>query len=264
MTNRTRLIAAACAVLLAAPASAWAHMPYLLPGQFELTGRDHVTVQAGFTEDAFIPDVVMKSDAWSVRGADGVTPITKVTYLRDLAVFEVETPKAGAYRISSGVRMGRKAKMYKAADGQWLMVGEGGPTPAGVEQVDVQSVTVAEVYVSKGEPTDAVLSPSGKGLELRPITHPNRIFAGEAAKFELLYDGKPLAGARVEVYRSAGVYDGRKALEPVTTDPAGRFSLTAPDAGTYMTLVRHRGPAPAGSETPYRSYSHSLTFEATQ
>lgn len=264
MTTRNRLIAGFGALLLAAPATALAHMPYILPGQFDVSTRNHVTLEAGFADEAFVPDVVMKSDAWSVRGPDGETPITKITYLRDVAVFEIDTPKAGAYRISSGVRLGRMNKMYKAANGEWTVAGEGAPAPAGVELVDAQSVTQADVYVSKGEPTDDVLAPTGKALELRPITHPNKIFAGEPAKFELLFDGKPLAGARVEVYRSAGVYDGKKALEPVTTGADGRFSLTAPDAGTYLTLVRHRAVAPTGSQTPYRSYTHTLTFEATQ
>lgn len=264
MKISNRLIAGAVALLLAAPASAWAHMPYLLPNGFEVGVRDHVTIEASFAEDAFVPEVVMKSDSWEVRGPDGAAPITKVTYLRDLAVFEVDTPKAGAYRISSGVRLGRLGKMYKAADGSWTVVGEEAPAPAGVELVPVQSVTQADVYVSKGEPTDDVLAPTGKALELRPITHPNKIFVGEPAKFELLFDGKPLAGATVEIFRSAGIYDGRKALTAVKTDAAGRFSLTAPDAGTYLTLVRHRAAAPAGSATAYRSYSHTLTFEATQ
>jgi len=264
MKNPNRLIGGLVALMLAAPASALAHMPYLLPNGFDVGVRDHVTIEASFAEDAFVPEVVMKSDGWEVRGPDGVAPITKVTYLRDLAVFEVDTPKAGAYRISSGIRLGRMGKMYKAADGSWTVVGEEAPAPAGAELVPVQSVTQADVYVSKGEPTDGVLAPTGKALELRPITHPNRIFAGEAASFELLFDGKPLAGATVEVFRSAGVYDGKKALPATTTDKAGRFSLTAPDAGTYLTLVRHRATSPAGSETPYRSYSHTLTFEATQ
>jgi uncharacterized GH25 family protein len=253
MNRKIRLIAGLGAVLLAAPASAWAHMPYLLPGQFDVTSRDHLTVQASFTEDG-----------WQVRGPDGSAPIAKVTYLRDLAVFEVDTPKPGAYRISSGERLGRKGAMYKKPDGAWTMVGESGPAPEGAEQVEVQSVTQAEVYVSKGEPTDDVLAVSGKGLELRPITHPNKIFAGTPASFELLFDGKPLSGAKVEVFRSAGVYDGRKTLEAPTTDAAGRFSVTAPDAGTYLTLVRHRAAAPADAETPYRSYTHALTFEATE
>jgi hypothetical protein len=40
-------------------------------------------------------------------------------------------------------------------------------------------------------------------------------------------------------------------------------TLTPPDAGTYLVLIRHRTEAPAGSETPYRSYTYTLTFLAT-
>ena len=69
----------------------------------------------------------------------------------------------------------------------------------------------------------------------------------------------------VEVYRSAGNYDGKKKIDgQITTDAAGRFSITAPDAGTYLALIRHRTASPAGAETPYRSYSYTLTFEATE
>ncbi len=264
MTKRQALAAGLGALMLGAPGAALAHMPYLLPGQFDVTSRDHVTVQASFTEEVFVPDVVMRSDAWQVRGPDGTAPIAKVTYLRDLALFEVDTPKPGAYRISSGERLGRKSKMFKDAEGRWAMTGEGATAAPGAEQVEVQSVTQAEVYVSKGAPTDDVLAPTGNGLELRPVTHPAKVFAGTPAAFELLFDGQPLEGARVEVFRSAGVYDGRKALDAVTTDAAGRFSVNAPDSGTYMTLVRHRAPAPAGAETPYRSYTHTLTFEAAE
>lgn len=258
-------IAGAGLLLAVAPGAALAHMPYLLPNVFDTVERDHVTVQASFTEDPFIPEVVMKSDAFHVLGANGRTPITAVTYLRDLAVFEAPIPAKGAYRISSGERLGRKGKMFKSAAGQWEMTGEGAERPAGVELVDVQSVTLAEVYVSRGAPTNEALAVTGKGLELRPITHPSAIFAGQPARFELTFDGKPVGGASVEVYRSAGIYDGRKRLDgALKTDAKGGFALTPPDAGTYLALIRHRTAAPAGAETPYRSYSYSLTFEATE
>ena len=72
-------------------------------------------------------------------------------------------------------------------------------------------------------------------------------------------------GWHVEVYRSAGVYDGKKkVLDQIKTDASGRFSITPPDAGTYLALIRHRTASPAGAQTPYRSYSYTLTFEATE
>lgn len=258
-------MAALTAAALAAPGVAGAHMPYMLPNMFDLTDRDHVTVQASFAEDAFVPEVVMKSEAWHTRGPGGATaPIKDVTYLRDLTVFEAAVPAKGTYRISSGERFGRKGKMYRAADGQWV-ISEGKDKPAGAELVEVQSMTLAEVYVTRGSPSKDALETTGKGLELKPITHPSEIFSGQPATFELLFEGKPVSGANVEVYRSAGVYDGKKRVEGlIKTDATGRFSITAPDAGTYLALIRHRTAAPAGAETPYRSYSYTLTFEATE
>lgn len=263
--GRTRMAALAGAVALGAPGIALAHMPYMLPNFFDLTKRDHVTVQASFTEEPFQGEVVMKSEAFHTRGPGGaVTPIKDVTYLRDLTVFEAAIPADGTYRVSSGERFGRKGKMYRGADGQWV-IGEGREKPAGAELVDVQSMTLAEVYVTRGAPTKEALAVTGKGLELRPITHPSEIFAQQPASFELTFEGKPVAGASVEVYRSAGTYDGRKKLDgAIKTDASGRFSITPPDAGTYLALIRHRTEAPVGAETPYRSYSYTLTFEATE
>lgn len=264
MFSRTKSALLGAAICAIAPGAALAHMPYLMPNYFDVADREHVTVQASFTEDAFAPDVVMRSDSWFVRGPAGPKAITEVTYLRDLAAFEAALPTVGTYRISSGERLGRNSKMYKDAKGDWIITGESGETPAGAALVDVQSVTAAEVYVTRGAPTREALAPTGKGLEMRAVTHPNEIFAKAPAQFQLDYQGKPLPGALVTVYRAAGVYDGKKVAAEVKTDANGRFSVTPPDGGTYLALIRHRTEAPAGSATPYRSYSYALTFEATQ
>lgn len=242
---------------------AQAHSPYLRPNVFDATGRDHVTVEASFTEDVFAAEVVMRSDAFHIVGPNGDRPVGQVTYLRDLAVFEADLPVDGTYRLSSGARTGRTAQMYQSADGVWKMVGEeDGPPPPGAALVDVQSITVADVYVTRGVPDDAALQPSGQGLELKPLTHPSDIVAGEDASFQLLMDGQPLAQVPVTVFREAGRWDGRKVEADLTTDAQGRFTVRVSDPGAYMTLIRHRTEAPAGSPTPWRSYSHTLTFVA--
>lgn len=242
---------------------ATADSPYLNPNVHDATGRDHVTVEASFTEDLFQARVVMRSDFFHVIGPNGETPIADVTYLRDLAVFEVATPVDGTYRISSGPRQGRTAKMYRATDGSWKMVGEeDSAPPADTPLVDVQSITTAEVYVTRGAPSDSALEPKGQGLELFPMIHPADITAGEDAAFQLLFDGRPLTGVEVTVFREAGQYDGRKIEATLTTDAEGRFTVRAGDAGAYMTQVRYRTESPAGAPTPYRSYTHTLVFVA--
>ncbi len=243
-----------------------AHSPYLRPNVFDAERRDHVTVEASFTEDVFAAEVVMRSDHFYVVGPNGDTPITAVTYLRDLAVFEAATPVDGLYRLSSGPRLGRNGKMYRSGSGDWKMVGEeDGDPPAGAEIVDVQSITVADAYVARGAPGDAAaaLKPIGEGLEVIPQIAPTDIVSGEPAAFRVLFDGHPLANQNVTVFREAGRYDGRKVAVETTTDAQGAFTLNLDAPGAYMTLIRYRTAAPAGSTPAYRSYSHSLTFAAS-
>ena len=263
---RTLRNAALTAFLMAMTAGqALAHSPYVRPNVFDATKRDHVTVEASFTEDVFAAEVVMRSDAWHIVGPNGDTPITTVTYLTDMAVFEAPTPVDGTYRISSGPRTGRIAQMYRAADGSWKMVGEqDGTPPAGAPLVAVQSITTADAYVTRGAPSAEVLTPTGKGLELVPLIQPADVVASEAAPFRLLLDGRPLAGVPVTVFREAGRYDGRKVEAELVTDAQGQVVISASTPGAYMTLIRHRMEAPAGSEVPYRSYTHTLTFIAQE
>lgn len=265
MRGRTFRAMVVAGVAWLAAGVATADSPYLNPNVHDATNRDHVTVEASFTEDIFQARVVMRSDFFHVIGPNGTTPITDVTYLRDLAIFEVATPLDGTYRISSGPRQGRTAKMYRATDGSWKMVGEEDSNPPeGTPLVDVQSITTAEVYVTRGVPSDGALEPRGQGLELFPLIHPADITAGEDATFQLLFEGRPLTGVEVTVFREAGQYDGKKIEATLTTDAQGRFTVRAGDAGAYLTQVRYRTESPAGAATPWRSYTHTLAFVARQ
>lgn len=258
-----RTAAAIAGVSLVVAAAASAHMPYVLPTLFDLGNGDHVTVSASFAEDAFVPEIAMRDAPFHLIKPDGTRgDVGPVTYLRDLAIFEADTKAEGTYRITSGQRAGRKSTMYQA-DGKWIVQGESDdPIPAGAQLVPVQSMTLADAYVTRGAQNDAALKPFGVALEIQAVTHPNAIASGGAAKFALLFDGKPLAGVEVTLFRAAGVHDGKKVAGKATSDAQGRFSLTPGDAGIYLILVRHRAEAPAGSATPYRSYTYTLAFDA--
>lgn len=250
------------ATALAGIGVASAHMPYVLPTQFDLNKADHVTVQSAFAEDAFVPEVAMRDAPFHLVGPNGAKlPTGTVTYLRDLSIFEADTKTDGTYRISTGQRGGRKGKMVREGD-KWVMSGEGSAPKPGAETVEVQSMTLADAYVTRGAPTTAALAPRGEALEVQAVTHPNGITAGSDASFVLLFNGKPLSGVDVTLYRAAGVHDGRKVAGQVKSDAAGRFTLKPSDAGAYLLLVRHRAQAPAGAETPWRSYSYTLAFDA--
>ena len=259
---RKTVIAGALA-LLTWPAAAAAHSPYLLPNAFDLTKRDHVTVTASFTEVFFEPDIVMKSDSYAVIGPDGARTAVTPAYLSDLAVFETKTTQPGTYRITTGPRVGRVAKAY-FANGEWTFLEEpNSPVPAGATAVDMQSLTTADVYVSRGSPTDKALAPSGKGLEFKPITHPDAVFIGQDATFQVLFDGKPVAKLPVEVNAGDGRYGDKKKPADLVTDADGRFTLKPAKPGLYHVMSRYRVPPPAAGGLA-KSFTYALTFEATE
>lgn len=250
-------------VLLAAlvGGAAQAHSPYLLPNDFDATGRDHVTVQASFTEHMFVPDIAMKSDDFHVVGPDGARVAVTPVYLRDLAVFEAPTPVDGTWRITSGQRVGRTAKAV-FEKGEWVFLDPEKPLPPGAKAVEMQSLTTAETYVSRGAPTTTALAPLGKGLEFHAITHPDSIFAGEDATFEVLLDGKPLPNQFITLVRGDERYAEKAKPVEVVSDAAGKFVIRAPQVGVYLAMTRYR-IAPKGDEAG-RSLTYALTFEAAR
>lgn len=239
-----------------------AHMPYVLPSVFDAVGRDRVTLQASFTEDAFRPEIAMKDAPFEITGPDGKTVrLAAPTLTTDQAMVEAALPVDGVYRLSSGQRIGRLSKMYRTG-GTWTIVGEGKAAPAGATLVDVRSTTLADAYVVRGKPGEpGALAARGKALEIHPLDDPTRYAPGTAAAFEVLYDGKPLVGEPVTLFREAGFYDGRKQVSTVKSDKAGKVTLTPVDPGRYLMLVRHRAATP-GAADAYASFTVTLAFEA--
>ncbi len=96
----------------------------------------------------------------------------------------------------------------------------------------------------------------GLPLELIPAANPYDLAGGGPLPLRLLYQGKPLAGARVEA-RSPG------SPEPVAgrTDAEGRIRLDLPGPGFWMVKAVHMVEAPTGSDADWESFWASLTFE---
>jgi uncharacterized GH25 family protein len=255
-------ITCALAISFLGSAAASAHSPYLLPNAFDVVNRKHVTVEASFTETFFVPDVAMKADDYHVISPDGAKhPLTPV-YTQDLSIIEAPTPAQGTYRISTGRRTGRTSKaIYK--DGDYQFVEPGKPAPESTKVYDVQSITIAEVYVSRGKPSDTVLAPRNKGLEFRPLTHPNSVFAGSEARFEVLFDGRPLANHAISIHSDDERYSDKKLYAETKTDASGRFSVKPDRPGVYLAMTRHR-LLPATDGQPGTSHTYSVTFEATE
>jgi uncharacterized GH25 family protein len=240
--------------------SALAHSPYLKPNTFTPDPKiDHVTVEAAFAEGALRPEIAMKADGWAVIGPDGVKiALTPAASLKDATFLEVPLTANGTYRITSGERTGRVAKAGLKDGALRFIEGPEGAKPDET-LVDVQSVTRADVYISRGTPT--AVGAAEAGVEIHPVTAPNDAYAGEAVKISVLDSGKPVAGAHVTVMRDGQIYEAQKTPElELTSDAKGEVSFTPAAPGLYLIQTRVRN-ASATHAALWISHTATLTLE---
>ncbi|MBB5709971.1 DUF4198 domain-containing protein [Sphingomonas xinjiangensis] len=263
MYLRKPLIAAAAVAAIAAPA-ALAHRMWLLPSSTTLSGTDNwVTVDAAVSNDLFYFDHQPLRAVPAVTQPDGSEgKVENHSVGRYRATFDVHLTQQGTYRVAV-VNQGVFGS-YKL-NGETKMLPRGTTTatlavaiPAGATDVQTsESFARNEIFVTQGAPTGTVFKPTGKGLELVPVTHPNDLVAGEAATFQFLLNGKP--GANLYVTAIPGGSRYRDALKQMDlrTDAQGKVSVTWPEPGMYWLNVTPNapridgeGPGAGGARSP--------------
>jgi len=229
---------AALALALCLPLQAQAHRTWMLPSATVLSGADAwVTVDAAVSNDLFyFEHVPMRLDGLRITGPDGnAVEAENRNTGKYRSTFDLPLKQPGTYRLAI-VNEGLFAR-YKlnGEDKRWR------GTPERIKEIPAEAqelrLTQAqgrlETYVTLGAPNDKALAPTGKGLELVPVTHPNDLVAGEAARFKLLLDGAPAADVEVEVVPGGIRYRDKLNDMTVKTDQHGVFSVIWPAPGMY-------------------------------
>ena len=265
--------AALCAALvMLLPLSAQAHRAWLLPNATVLSGDDAwVSVDAAVSNDIFHADhAPMRIQELLIVAPDGQNLAAQnLSTGKYRSVFDVQLPQKGTYKIaiaSSGLMA-----TWKTAEGErrlWPGRGEKA-NPADFDKMvpkQAQDLEVSqfsrrlETFVTAGSPTASVFKLTNQGLELLPITHPNDLFAGEAAEFQLLMDGKPAAEVKITVIPGGMRYRNAQNAIELATDKQGKFSITWPQAGMYW-LNANYSDNKAQKPASQRRGSYSATFE---
>jgi len=235
------LAALAVSTALFGATAAEAHRQWMLPSSTVLSGQSSwVTVDAAVSNDLFYfehqPLRLNNVKAWAPDGAE--VELKNPATGRYRSTFDVELTKQGTYKIASaggGIfgsykENGEEKRLPRgasAADIDKLI-------PAGATDVKLsESWSRNEVFVTLGAPTETVLTPSGKGLELVPVTHPNDLVSGEVATFQFVIDGKPAAGIEVEVVPGGIRYRDQLGQMDLKTDAEGKVTITWPNPGLY-------------------------------
>ncbi|ANB17889.1 DUF4198 domain-containing protein [Dokdonella koreensis] len=230
---------AALGLAVVLPLSAQAHKAWILPSQTVLSKAGWITVDAAVSNDLFyFNHVPLRVEGLVVTGPDGAAVEAQNSHTgKYRTTFDLDLVKDGTYRIAT-VNSGLFAGWVdeKGERKRWRGTAEtfAKEVPADAKELKVtQSSGRIETFVTLGKPNDVALKATGKGLELVPVTHPNDLFAGEAATFALHIDGKPAAGLEVEIVPGGSRYRDRQDEIKVTTDAQGRFSVTWPQPGMY-------------------------------
>lgn len=241
-------------------AVALAHTAFIAPASV-VPGNDHwVSLDAGLTEELFKSDIALDKSTFQV-----MTPAGKWQKPERLEQFKTRTLVEhqlldnGTYRFSTGVRAGAVVRVYELNGERKTLRDAKQELPAGAKFLETaQSFTLAETYLTHDLPSATVLTPSNKGLELQPLTHPNQLLTGQAFKLKVLADGKPVADKDVRLLAAA--VTGQKPLK-LKTDAQGEVELKLDTPGLYLLGVRHSLPAPKGSDVQTFNYSYNLTLE---
>lgn len=265
--NRISIRLAVLALAALAPLAAHAHRQWLLPSATVLSEKDAwVTVDAAVSNDLFyFEHVPMRLDNLAITGPDG-KPVQaeNASTGKYRSTFDVHLTQPGTYRlavVNQGVfaswkENGQTKRWRGAANALAANV----PANAQDLQVSEQAGRV-ESYVTNGRPSKQVLTTTGKGLELAPITHPNDLIVGEAASFRLLLDGKPFANQKVAVVPGGIRYRDRLNEIEATTDADGKFSVKYPAAGMYWMEAEIRDDKTSIKEAKTRRASYAVTVE---
>lgn len=262
-----RSLVLAAALVAALPFSALAHKAWLQPSQTVLAGNNPwITVDAAVSNDLFyFNHVPLRLEGLVITAPDGSTvqPQNAATG-KFRSVFDVELTQQGTYRLAT-VNNGLSATWDEAGKPKrWRgsVATFATEVPKKAKNLKVsQSVGRVETFVTNGTPNDTALKPTGQGIEMIALAHPNDLVAGEPASFRVLVDGKPRAGLAFEITRGGTRYRNAQNEIKVSTDKKGEFTVTWPEAGMYWLETGTEDKKVSVKQAKTRRLSYVATLE---
>ena len=257
-------------VLAGMSAAAQAHDAWLLPNNTMIDAKEAwVTLDAGISNQLFeFNHAPLRLTNLMITDPDGVSTQAQGAVLgKYRSTLDLRLPKDGTYRLAlvSNNAMGSYKLNGEVKRFRTLEANLSKEIPQGAQEVKTTiTATRLETFVSANKTSNGALKPSGQGLELVPVTHPNELHAGETARFRFQLDGKPLANFPFSMVPGGVKYRGTLGELRFTTDAKGEASFTLPAANMYWLTAKfpveqQKGPSDAAGDT--RRYSYSATLE---
>jgi Domain of unknown function (DUF4198) len=256
------------ALMLAAalPFAAEAHRPFIVPSETVIARPGWVTFDGAVSNDLFyFNHQPLRLDNLQVTGPDGQpVQIANANTGKFRSTFDLELQKQGTYKVAL-VNNSLNAQ-YETAAGErrrWRGTAELlGEIPADAKNVQItQQQQRNETFVTAGKPNDVVLKPTGVGLELVPVTHPNDLVAGEPISFRFVLDGRPAANVEVDVVPGGTRWRDTQNETKYTTDKTGQVTMTWSTPGMYWLQADVQDDKTSVKQAKSRRASYIATFE---
>lgn len=264
--KRISMHAGVAALFACLPFSTQAHRAFIVPSETVLSANGWITVDAAVSNDLFyFNHNPLRLENLKIIGPDGAAlePANMNTG-KFRTTFDLNLATNGTYKI--GLANDVLMATYEDEKGERKRWRGSAQTlhelPANAKKLELsQNQNRIETFVTAGKPNDKALEPSGTGLELVPVTHPNDLFAGDPATFGFMLDGKPAANLKVTVVPGASRYRNKQNELDLTTDSSGKVSITFPEAGMYWLQASVQDDKPSVKQARQRRASYVATFE---
>ncbi|EMI58242.1 DUF4198 domain-containing protein [Rhodopirellula sallentina] len=262
-----RFLIATLLACVVAPVSGFAHKIWLLPSQTAFSGNDPwLTVDAAVSNDLFY----FNHFPLTLRGLKIVAPNGSIVEaenqheLKYRSVFDLPLTQRGTYRVAVVMDGAFASFMADGERRRWRGSADELATgiPENAENVQItESITRVETFVTNGGPTNEALTASGRGIELIPITHPNDLYAGETAKFQMLVNGEPASDLKVTVIQGGTRYRNTQEETELTTDAEGKLAISFSEPGMYWLSTSTSDEDTSIPQATSRRLGYTATLE---
>ncbi len=251
MLNKQLLQILLVGALVSASLSVQAHRAWIVPQETVLSGENRwVSFDAAVSNDIFLANYNSgRFNDVQVLNPDGRKgQVDNLHTGKYRSVFDLALTQEGTYRLfiaSTGLRAlweeDGQRRMYPGRGEQYSTEGFAKAVPENAEKLSIiQASRRLETFVTLGAPTRKTLAPTGQGLELVAVTHPNDLFAGEEASFRFLMDGEAAQGVDVTLIREGTRYRNAQEEIILKTDSNGEITVRWNGAGRYFLEAEYK------------------------
>ncbi len=202
-------------------------------------------------------------EAFQVRAESGAGPLKGVAEKKQ---FCAPLSAAGANGVAEMMVHPRYIRL-EAKDFNSYIAGEGfaaviaARKASGKDGADGRELYSRFAKVVMGNAGGQATRPLGHVLEIVPEKDPAALAAGEPLTVQVLFRGKPLAGAHVSAAYAGAEMKGHDFPVTAETDAQGRALLKLDRTGLWYARLIHMVAAEDDPQIEWRSFFATLTFE---